>query len=284
MRLKRDIRIFLEEDAGRGDVTSDLVIAPDAKARGRVVAKQDAVVAGLAEAALVFGELGVKWKPLVKDGDCVTRGTAVATVEGNARSLLKGERLALNIIQRMSGIATMTRQVVEAGRAANPRLIVAATRKTTPGFRTFEKRAVEIGGGDPHRFGLDDMVLVKDNHIKVAGGVAAAMEAIVKGAPPGATRRFAHKVEVEVSTLPDALIACEMGANVVMLDNMAPEELEVAYATLKRAYPSVLVEASGNITAANVARVAAFADVVSVGALTHSAPACDFSLKIEPIK
>ncbi|HEX9708744.1 MAG TPA: carboxylating nicotinate-nucleotide diphosphorylase [Candidatus Thermoplasmatota archaeon] len=284
MRRARDIRRFLDEDVGRGDVTSDRVVPPDARARGRIVAKQDAVVAGLAEAAEVFGALGVRFDPAARDGGRVTAGAAVAAVEGNARAILKGERVALNIIQRMSGIATMTRRVVEAGRSVNPRLVVAATRKTTPGFRAYEKRAVEVGGGDAHRHGLDDMVLVKDNHIRVAGGLEAAMDALFHRAASGGGRPLAHKVEVEVSSLEDALSACRLGAEIVMLDNMPLEDLETTSRSVKGAFPAVVVEVSGNITAENVGRVAAFADVVSVGALTHSAPACDFHLKVEPIR
>jgi nicotinate-nucleotide pyrophosphorylase (carboxylating) len=277
-----DVRSFLEEDIGRGDITSERVVPADLRARGRLVAKEDAVVAGLAEAAEVFAHLGVAFEALVDDGDAVAAGTSVAAVEGNARAILKGERVALNIVQRMSGVASLTRRVVEAGRRANPRLVVAATRKTTPGFRAFEKRAVELGGGDPHRFGLDDMVLVKDNHIKAAGGVGPAVERAI-GRHEGGARRVAHKVEVEVSSAKDALVACKAGADIVMLDNLTLEELERAWRAVKADYPAVVVEVSGNITEANIARVAPFADVASVGALTHSAPARDFNLKIEPI-
>lgn len=283
MRRASDIRSFLKEDVGRGDVTSDRVVPAGARARGRVVAKQDAVLAGLAEAGEVFGQLGVSFEPTARDGDPVAAGTAVATVEGDAHALLKGERVALNIIQRMSGIATLTRRLVEAGRRANPRLVVAATRKTTPGFRAFEKRAVELGGGDPHRSGLDDMILVKDNHVKLAGGVGRAVERAMGGSVPGSPARLALRVEVEVSNADDALLACSMGVDLVMLDNVGPSDLEHAYRKIKEDYPTVTVEVSGNIDEQSIARVAPFADVVSVGALTHSAPACDFNLKLEPI-
>lgn len=283
MRRARDIRAFLDEDVGRGDVTSERVVPADARARGRLVAKEEAVVAGLAEAAEVFALLGVSFEPTARDGDRVAPGAVVATVEGNARALLKGERVALNIVQRMSGIATMTRRVVEAGRRANPRIVVAATRKTTPGFRAFEKRAVEIGGGDPHRSGLDEMVLVKDNHIQIAGGVGPAVERATGGGKAGPGRRLALRVEVEVSSVDDALTACRKGADIVMLDNMAPPALEAAYRAVKAKFPEVTVEVSGNVTEESIGQVAPFADVVSVGALTHSARACDFNLKIEPI-
>jgi nicotinate-nucleotide pyrophosphorylase (carboxylating) len=277
---KSEFHAFLDEDVGRGDVTSELVVPRKARARGRIVAKQACVLAGLDEAGAVFGELGLAFDARAKDGERVARGQVVAKVRGKARSLLKGERVALNILQRMSGIATLTRRTVEAGRRANPRLIVAATRKTTPGFRAFEKRAVVLGGGDPHRFALDDMVLVKDNHLAIVGGVEPAMAALARqsGTP------FTKKVEVEVSNLKDALKAAELGADIVMLDNFPKAGLPRAYRTLKSAYPRVLVEVSGNIDASNIARVAPYADIVSCGALTHSAPACDFSLEVEPEK
>ncbi len=280
----RDLQGFLDEDVGRGDVTSERIVAANARAHGRIVAKEGAVVAGLAEAAELFGGLGVTFEPCARDGERVEGGMAVATVEGNARAILKGERVALNIIQRMSGIATLTRRIVDVAHAANPQLVVAATRKTTPGFRAFEKRAVELGGGDPHRFGLDDMVLVKDNHIRMAGGLEVAMERVgPRGAAEGRPG-LSPKVEVEVQSADDALLAAKMGADIVMLDNMGLAEQEEAYRAVKSAFPHVTVEVSGNLTEENVAQVAPFADVVSLGALTHSAPACDFHLKIEPIE
>ncbi len=280
MPRRSEFHAFLDEDVGRGDITSELVVPRKARARGRIVAKQACVVAGLEEAGTVFRELGLTFDAKAKDGDRVSRGEVVAKVRGKARSLLKGERVALNILQRMSGIATLTRRTVEEGRRANPRLIVAATRKTTPGFRAFEKRAVVLGGGDPHRFALDDMVLVKDNHLAIVGGVEQAMAAL---SPPGA-KTFTKKVEVEVSSLKDALKAAELGADIVMLDNLPRRALAGAYRALKARYPGVLVEVSGNINASNIAKVAPFADIVSCGSLTHSAPACDFSLEVEPEK
>ncbi|HKZ59927.1 MAG TPA: carboxylating nicotinate-nucleotide diphosphorylase [Candidatus Thermoplasmatota archaeon] len=278
MPRRSEFHAFLDEDVGRGDITSELVVPRKAKARGRIVAKRACVVAGLEEAGTVFRELGLTFDAKARDGARVSRGEVVAKVRGRARSLLKGERVALNILQRMSGIATLTRATVEAGRRANPRLIVAATRKTTPGFRAFEKRAVALGGGDPHRFALDDMVLVKDNHLAVVGGVERAMAAL----GPRGGKTFTKKVEVEVSNLEDALKAAELGADIVMLDNFPARSLGRAYRALKARYPGVLVEVSGNIDASNIAKVAPFADIVSCGSLTHSAPACDFSLEVEP--
>lgn len=280
MPRKSQFHDFLDEDVGRGDITSELVVPRKARARGWIVAKQACVLAGLEEAGTLFGELGLTFEAKAKDGDRVKRGQVVAKVRGKARSLLKGERVALNIIQRMSGIATLTRRTVEAGRRVNPALVVAATRKTTPGFRAFEKRAVVLGGGDPHRFALDDMVLVKDNHLALVGGVEQAMAALL----PARGRTFTKKVEVEVSNLEDALKAGDLGADIVMLDNFPKASLAKAYRTLKARFPRLLVEVSGNIDASNIARVAPFADIVSCGSLTHSAPACDFSLEVLPEK
>lgn len=277
---------FLNEDIGRGDITSELLIPPNSKARGRIVAKEDCVVAGLQEAGEVFQVLGVEFRASVRDGAREARDALVAEVEGRARAILKGERVALNILQRMSGIATLTRRMVDKARAANPLVVVAATRKTTPGFRAFEKRAVELGGGDPHRFALDDMVLIKDNHVALAGGVRQALLKIGTAREGEGARwpSFTKKVEVEVSTLEDALAAAELGADIVMLDNFKPDDLKAAFEAIKSRHPKVLVEVSGNVTEETVASVAPWADIVSVGALTHSARACDFGLDLEPIK
>jgi nicotinate-nucleotide pyrophosphorylase (carboxylating) len=280
MPRKSDFHAFIDEDVGRGDITSETVVPRDAKAVGLLVAKEDCVVAGLEEAGTVFKELGLTFTARATDGTAVQNGDTVAEVQGKARSILKGERVALNIVQRMSGIATLTRRMVEAGRRANPRVVVAATRKTTPGFRAFEKRAVQLGGGDPHRFALDDMVLIKDNHLAIAGGVRPAMERLRAQAGPS----FAKKIEVEAANLADALLAADLGADIVMLDNFAPSALEAAYKALKSRHPRVLVEVSGNVNESNIAAVAPHADIVSSGALTHSARACDFSLEMTPIK
>ena len=282
MARKRVLHEFLDEDVGRGDITSEAVVPRGQRGRGQVMAKEDCVVAGLEEAGDLFRELGLEFSAQAKDGSEVKSGQIVAVVEGKARSILKGERVALNIIQRMSGIATMTRRLVDAGRRANSRLIVAATRKTTPGFRAFEKRAVALGGGDPHRFALDDMVLIKDNHAALAGGVASAVKRAQ--AARGGALSFTKKIEVEASTVEEALEAARLGADIIMLDNFPLPALRRAYQALKERHPKVLVEVSGNISQENLAKVAPFADIVSVGALTHSAPACDFSLKVQPIK
>jgi nicotinate-nucleotide pyrophosphorylase (carboxylating) len=280
MPRRSEFHAFLDEDIGRGDITSELVVPRDLKALAVIFPRKACVLAGLEEARTVFEELRVPFEAKAQDGDWVPGGKVVAVVEGKARSILKGERVALNILQRMSGIATLTRRLVEEGRRANPQLVVAATRKTTPGFRAFEKRAVRLGGGEPHRFALDDMVLVKDNHIALVGSVAAALKRV----NAGGRRPYTKKVEVEVNSLEDALTAAQLGADIIMLDNFALPALKKTYRAIKAAYPQVLVEVSGGINESSIAAVAPFADVVSVGALTHSAPASDFTLEFAPKK
>lgn len=265
---------FLVEDIGSGDVTSELLIPADRRARGSIGAKQRCILAGVAEACEVFEGLGAK--PVVKrrDGSTVKKGDVVITVTGPARALLSGERLALNFIMRMSGIATATRDLVDRCRKANPDVRVAATRKTVPGFREFEKRAVVLGGGDPHRFGLDDAILIKDNHIRLAGGVAEALRRAKASS-------FTKKVEIEVESEEDAFVALEGGADIVMLDNFAPREARRLYGELKARRPDVVVEVSGGITPENIEAYARAADVISVGWITHSVRAADFSMTVE---
>jgi len=277
---RSDFHAFLDEDIGSGDITSELVVPRGARARASIIAREECVLAGLEEAGVVFEELGLEFTPLAADGSKVGKGTVVAAVEGQARSILKGERVALNILQRMSGIATLTRRMLDKARTANPRVVLAATRKTTPGFRAFEKRAVLLGGGAPHRFALDEMVLVKDNHIAIAGSVESAMERLRAGR--GA--HFTRKVEVEATTAKEALTAAAMGADIVLLDNFSLPRLKAAHAELRRGFPHVLIEVSGGIGLGNIRSFARFADIVSSGALTHSAPAVDFSLDILPKK
>ncbi|MCU0859711.1 MAG: carboxylating nicotinate-nucleotide diphosphorylase [Thermoplasmata archaeon] len=265
---------FLHEDIGSGDITSELVVPAGAKARGTISAKEDCVLAGVSDAAAVFEELGARAKILVEDGTSVKAGRKVLQLSGSARALLAGERLALNLVMRMSGIATLTDELVKRAHRANPKVRVAATRKTTPGFRDFEKRAVVLGGGDPHRSGLDDAILIKDNHIRIAGGVAEALRRARRSS-------FTKKVEIEVESERDAMLAVEAGADIIMLDNFAPREAERLYAKVKAKAPDVLVEVSGRIRPENIEAYASGADIVSVGYITHSARSVDFSMTIE---
>jgi nicotinate-nucleotide pyrophosphorylase (carboxylating) len=272
--MRTRIQEFLREDIGSGDVTSNLVIPEDVMARGRIVCKQDCILAGAEEASVVFKELGAKVTKVREDGKPAKKGDVVLEVVGAARSILAGERLALNFVMRMSGIATLTRELTDRVHKINPNARVAATRKTTPGFREFEKRAVLLGGGDPHRAGLFDAVLIKDNHIRIAGGVEEALRRARKGS-------FTKKIEIEAETPEDAKAAVKAGADIVMLDNFGPEEASELSKELKRLRPEILIEVSGGIKPENIERYAAGADIISLGALTHSGRSIDFSMELE---
>ena len=272
--MKSKLQEFLREDIGSGDITSELVVPPNAKAKGRILCKEQCVLAGVAEAKAVFKELGANVSRSKEDGSEVRKGDVVLEVEGPARSILAGERLALNFVMRMSGIATLTHNLVARCRQINPKIRVAATRKTTPGFREFEKKAVLLGGGDPHRAGLYDAVLIKDNHIRIAGGVKEAL-----GRAKGGS--FTKKIEIEVENEKDARTAVENGADIIMLDNFKPDDAKKLSAELKKTNPDVLIEVSGGIRPENVEQYAAGADIISLGWLTHSVKSVDFSMEIE---
>jgi nicotinate-nucleotide pyrophosphorylase (carboxylating) len=266
-----DLLRFLHEDVGGGDVTTAALASETARLEADVVARQPCVVCGLPEASAVFAHLGAKVEHLARDGDRVPAGTVVLRVRGPARSVLTGERLALNLLMRMSGIATATRALQDRVAARNPACRVAATRKTTPGFRRFEKRAVEVGSGDPNRFGLHDAFLVKDNHLLLDDDVAAAVRRCRALDP-------SKPLQVEADTPEQAFAAARAGADAVLLDNFPPGLAREAYRRLKREFPRLLVEVSGGVTPANVEQYADAADRISLGWLTHSAPAVDFGL------
>ncbi len=270
-KMDAAIRAALEEDMPYGDL-STMAVMPAAR-RGRVslIAKQDGVIAGLGVFARTFALIDEKTQvnALVKDGDEVSCGQLVATVEGDVRVLLEGERVALNFLQRMSGVATYTRRIARLFEGTKTRLV--CTRKTTPGLRIFEREAVRLGGGGLHRAGLSDAVMLKDNHIDAAGGVAAAITAARTTAP------FTAKVEVECETLDMVREAVAAGADIIMLDNMDHDTMAAAIAIIDG---RATVEASGNVTAQNAAALADLGvDIVSCGALTHSAGILDLSLK-----
>ncbi|MEA4977345.1 MAG: carboxylating nicotinate-nucleotide diphosphorylase [Methanomassiliicoccaceae archaeon] len=263
---------FLKEDIGRGDVTAGLI--PDVNGRASIICEEDAVIAGLEEACEIFSIIGGDATALVKDGARVRAGTRIISVSGPVRGLLSTERTALNFLMKMSGIATATSAAADLLREKDPDILVCGTRKTTPGFREYEKKAVRLGGGAEHRFGLDDMVLIKDNHIKACGSVRSAMERASK-AP------FNLKIEIEVSSIEDAETAAEMGADIIMADNMKPVDVKKLRAAVHKKNPRALVEASGNITLANVAKYAGCADLVSMGSLTHSSGSIQFSMDLD---
>jgi len=273
-QMRSKYQEFLNEDIGSGDITSELVIPADAKAKGRIIAKQDCILAGASEASDVFKELGAKVLRAGKDGSPVKKGDVVLETQGPARALLAGERLALNLVMRMSGIATLTNDLVRRCKKINPRVRIAATRKTTPGFRAFEKKAVVLGGGDPHRYGLDDAILIKDNHIRIAGGVR---EALVRARK----RSRAKKIEIEVESAKDAHIALENGADIIMLDNFSPEDAKKLSRELKKEKANVVIEISGGIRPDNIEEYASCADIISLGWLTHSYRSADFSMILD---
>jgi nicotinate-nucleotide pyrophosphorylase (carboxylating) len=274
--MKSKIHEFLREDIGSGDITTELVIPSAMEAKGKIICKEDCILAGLAEASEIFKELGARVVKSKKDGTPAEKGDVVLEVKGRARALLAGERLALNMVMRMSGIATLTDALVRKCRKINPKVRVAATRKTTPGFREFEKRAIMLGGGDPHRMGLYDAVLIKNNHIAIAGGVAEALVRARRGS-------FTKKIEIEVDTEKDAHTALANGADIIMLDNFEPMDARKLIGELKAKRPGVLIEVSGGIKPDNIDKYASAADIISLGCLTNSVRSVDFSMKIEKV-
>lgn len=264
------IQRALDEDIGPGDVTTDTIVPADATLRGRIVAKQDGIVAGLDVAKQVFLTLNQRVTFVAKtdDGSRVTRGTVLAEVAGPARPLLTGERIALNFLGRMSGIATLTRRFVDA--VANTDAVILDTRKTAPGLRTTDKLAVRLGGGQNHRTGLFDMVLIKDNHIDFAGSITQAVERV-------RASETKLEIEVETRTLDDVREALALGVERILLDNMSPGTMREAVAICEG---RAKLEASGNVTLDNVLEVAKTGvDYISVGALTHSPSVFDVSLE-----
>jgi nicotinate-nucleotide pyrophosphorylase (carboxylating) len=266
------LELALEEDVGHGDVTSNLVIEPDRSGSAVLEARQELVACGLPVARAVFEALDetVRFDARVADGASVRPGHPLAEVSGNLRALLAGERTALNFLGRLCGVATWSRRFVDAVAGTGARIV--DTRKTLPGWRALDKYAVAVGGADNHRVGLFDGILLKDNHVAVAGGVGPAVKAALAGAPAGL------RVQVEVESEDDAVIACEAGADFLLLDNCSPAELS---AIVARVGQRALLEASGGITLDNVREVAETGvHRISIGALTHSAPNADVALEI----
>ena len=268
--LEEALRAWLREDLGQGDLTSLLVVPEDIEGEAVILAKEGGVLAGLwvAERVFALADPRTAFAPLVAEGARVAEGTEVARVRGPLRGILAGERLALNLLQRLSGIATLTRAYVEA--LAGTKAQILDTRKTTPGLRALEKYAVRVGGGRNHRYGLFDGILIKENHVRAAGGVGEAVRRAKARAP------HYLKVEVEVRDLAELEEALEAGADLILLDNFPLEALREA---VRRVGGRVPLEASGNMTLERAKAAAeAGVDYVSVGALTHSAKALDLSL------
>jgi nicotinate-nucleotide pyrophosphorylase (carboxylating) len=274
--VEEKLEQMLAEDVGQGDVTSEAVVPAGLMVNAEVLAKEEGIAAGIEE-IVIFGEsLGLNVNAKVADGDEIKKDTVILKISGNARVILSAERTLLNLLSRMSGIATLTRRLAEKLLKANLKVKVAATRKTAPGLLYFDKKAVLVGGGDPHRLRLDDMILLKDNHIVIAGSVERA----VKKAKAASSDK---KIETEVTSTTEALKAAEAGADIVMLDNFSAEQVRDTVAALKKAgfFGKILLEVSGGITEENLLDYAlAQVDVISMGALTHSVKALDISLEI----
>lgn len=272
--VREIIRIALEEDIGNGDITTAFLIPEDSESRALIIAKGNFVVAGIPFIKEVFSffDREVRFNVFINDGSKVMKGDLIAEVSGRTEVLLSGERVSLNLLQRLSGIATLTNMFVEKVRGLHARIV--DTRKTTPGLRFMEKYAVRVGGGNNHRFGLFDGILIKDNHIEAVGSITEALRLASEG-------HHLAKIEVEVENLNDLKEAVEGGSDIVMLDNMSVQDMKEAVNIVRSSKKDVILEASGNVSLENVREVAETGvDLISIGALTHSATAVDISMKI----
>lgn len=280
--IQDSLKSFLAEDIGNGDITSNAIVDSRAKGEGVVVCKEKAVVAGLEESLALLELIQCDGKPSTHDGESVSPGERILSVSGPARALLSVERTLLNLLSHMSGVATATAELVSiVHEQTKSNVRVACTRKTLPGLRFFEKRAVELGGGDTHRLRLDDAVLIKDNHLAFSGSIADTIRKAKEKAS------FTKKIEVEVTTPNEAETAARAGADIVLLDNMTPQQVKKAVELLKvkGLRKQVIIEASGGIVKSNIADYAKTGiDVISVGAITNSAKAVDMSLKLRAFK
>lgn len=266
------IELAIDEDIKSGDITTSSIIASDEKKTAAFIAKQEGIIAGLEVAKIVFEKFDkkIKWTNLKYDGNSCSKSEKIALVEGSYKVLLSGERTALNFLQRMSGIATKTNKFVKELEGLETKIL--DTRKTVPGHRILDKYAVKMGGGNNHRMGLFDMVMIKDNHIKLGGGIANAVVA-VKSNLPGS-----FKIEVEAATLDEVKEALKLSIDFIMLDNMSIDEMKKAVELCKG---KILTEASGNVTLKNIRHIAETGvNFISVGELTHSVEALDISMKI----
>lgn len=268
MLTAQELEAYLEEDLGGDDDSNGII--PDMGAFGSIVCKEDGVLAGLEEAKKVFDYLGLNTGTDFVDGMQVKAGDVILKIDGKAADILRGERLALNFLGRMSGIATLTARCV----ALAGEVRIAATRKTTPGFRKFEKKAVKLGGGDTHRYDLSSAVMIKDNHIAIFG-IEKALEKAHR------TASFTKKIEIEVESIEDAVRAAKYGADIIMFDNMKPSEIVEGIGQVRAIDPCIIIEASGGITLDNLRQYAGTGvDVISLGALTRDAKWLDYSLDV----
>lgn len=278
--LEEKLKQLLAEDVGQGDVTSVVVVPSNLAVEATVLAKEAGTAAGIEETEILAKSLGLNVETKVTDGDEIRKGKTLLKLSGDAQTILSAERTILNLLSRMSGIATATRKLTEKLRKARSPAKIAATRKTALGLSYFDKKAVLIGGGDPHRLRLDDMILIKDNHVAIVGSVENAVRKAKQGAS------FSKKIEVEVTSIADALKAAKAGADIVMLDNFSPKLVRETVEALKKAgfFGKILLEISGGITEQNLLEYASTpVDIISIGALTHSVKALDVSLEITKV-
>jgi len=279
--LKEKISKFLEEDLGQGDITSLLTVPSGTIVEAEIVAKEPGVIAGIEEVLTLLESFGFQVRSLVSDGSRVEGKATLLEIVGDARTLLSIERTLLNLLTRMSGIATATSRLIEKVRSAGYKTRIACTRKVAPGLLYFDKRAVMLGGGDTHRLHLDDLIIVKDNHLIVVGDVGEAVKRVREAVS------FSKKIEIEVSTGGEALEAAKAGADIVMLDNFSPQQIKNTMMLLDREglRSKVLIEASGGINEQNVLKFAATGvDVLSLGEITDSVKALDMSLEVVKVR
>lgn len=275
------INYILEEDEGFSDITSNALIDKDYNVSGQIISKDTGIAAGMDIVYDIFDNKGVEVIKLVEDGTLINKGDVLFELLGNARDILLLERTALNISMRMSGVATSTYNIIKKVQDINPNIRIAGTRKTSPAFAKFDKEAIAIGGGDTHRFALDDMVLIKDNHIATVGSVEEALKRAIENTS------FTKKIEIEVENIDDAVLVAQMGADIIMLDNFNSDDISECLNKLEELElrDNVLIEVSGGITKDNILDYAGLnIDIISLGALTHSTRSLDFSLRIDEIK
>lgn len=277
--LRESLVRFLREDIGQGDLTSEYVVDKELKSSSFIICKSElAVVAGLEEAQIIFDLCKCDSKVLVKDGDVVKNGCKVMTIKGRTRSILKAERTALNLIMRMSGIATDTKKFVDIVRTISKDIRITGTRKTAPGLRFFDKKSIELGGGYTHRNTLDEMILIKDNHLAVTNSIREAISM---------ARQMVGKnimIECEVSDTKSSVEAIKSGADIIMLDNFSPQQAQETISYLKKSAlrKKILVEISGGVNLSNIKEYAyALPDMISIGSLTHSSKSVDFSMEMK---
>jgi nicotinate-nucleotide pyrophosphorylase (carboxylating) len=274
--LRKRIRRFIEEDLGQGDITT-LLIPDKTIVEGEIITREEGIIAGIEEVKTLLESQDFQVETLVLDGSKVRKETVVLRITGDARTLLSIERTLLNILTRMSGIATTTHRIIEKVRSAGFKTRIASTRKVAPGLLYFDKKAVMLGGGDTHRLHLDDLVLIKDNHLAIVGDITKAIDRAHEAVS------FSKKIEIEVSTKEEALEAVKSGADIVMLDNFSPNEVEETILLLRKnaLRDKVLIEASGGIDERNILEYAPTVDIISLGKITDSAEALDISLEMK---